>query len=234
MSLRSHPNPLLRSLVPPDGIESPGMYYRFMRWMCQAFIATWWKVRVFNRHYEPHEGGAVYVSNHQSFMDPMLVGMALRRPMSFMARDSLFRAPGFGRLIESLNAFPVKRGTADTGALREAMRRLKAGKQVLVFAEGTRTSDGTVGPFLPGVALPARRAAKWIVPVVIDGAFEAWPRTSALPRPGNVVVQYARPLSRAEARKLEPTDFVRRVRDTIIEMQTDVRRRLGRPALKYD
>ena len=234
MSLRSHPNPLLRWPTRRDGVETPGMFYRFMRQMCHAFIATYCKVRVFNRHYEPHEGGAVYVSNHQSFMDPMLVGMGLRRPMSYMARDTLFRAPPFRHLIESLNAFPVKRGTADTRALKEAMRRLKAGKQVLVFPEGTRTRDGTVGPFLPGVALPARRAAQWILPVVIDGAFEAWPRTSALPRPGSVVVQYGRPISRAEARKLEPKELVRRVRDTIIEMQTEIRRRVGRPALKYD
>jgi len=233
-ALRSHPNPLLRSLVPPDGIESPEMYYRFMRRMCHVFIATWWKVRVFNRHYEPHAGGAVYVSNHQSFMDPMLVGMALRRPMNFMARDSLFRTPGFRHLIESLNTFPVKRGTADTKALKEAMRRLKAGKQVLVFPEGTRTRDGRIGPFLPGVAVPARRAAEWIVPVVIDGAFEAWPRTSILPRPGSVVVQYARPIPRAGARRLQPANLVRRVRDKIIEMQTEVRRRVGRPALNYD
>jgi len=233
-ALRSHPNPLLRSLVPHEGIEAPDMYYRFMRRICQAFLAAYWKVRVLNRHYEPHVGGAVYVSNHQSFMDPMLVGMALRRPMNFMARDSLFRAPRFRHLIESLNAFPVKRGTPDTGALKEAMRRLKAGRQVLVFAEGTRTNDGRIGPFLPGVALPARRAAQWIVPVLIDGAFEAWPRTSALPRPGSVVVQYARPISRAEARRLKPLDLVRRMRDTIIEMQIKVRRRVGRPALKYD
>ena len=232
-STRSFPNPLLRGLRLPDTIQSANPWYGTMRWGLRLLMPMVWKVRVFGRHNEPEEGGVVYISNHQSFLDPMLMSFALRRPMSYMARDTLFRMPGFRHIIESLNAFPVRRGTADTGAMKEAMRRLKAGRQVVVFAEGTRTADGSVGPFLPGVALLAQRAAEWTVPVVIDGAFEAWPRTQKLPSPGGIVVQYGPPIARDEARRHKPQEFIDRIRDIIVEMQADVRRRAGKPALDY-
>ena len=87
---------------------------------------------------------------------------------------------------------------------------------------------------LPGVALLSQRAADWTVPVCIDGAFEAWPRRQALPRPGSIVVQYARPIPQAEARKIKPRQFVERIRRTLIGIQAQIRSRAGRPALVYD
>ena len=231
----SFPNPDLSGLRLPRGVPGPSLFYIFMRRFFQVTISLGCNIRVYNRHFEPTRGGAVYICNHQSFLDPVLMSFALRRPMSYMARDTLFHVPLFKRFITALNAFPVRRGTADTGAMKEAMRRLKAGGQVVVFAEGTRTLDGRIGRFLPGVVLLAQRSAEWIVPVVIDGAYEAWPRTQILPSPGSSIsVQYAQPIHRDEARKMDAKTFINHVRNVIVEMQTEVRRRAGRPELKYD
>ncbi len=230
----SLPNPRLRSLRPPAGVPAPNPWYRFMRRFFQVTMCAFWKIRVFDRHREPAEGSVVYIANHQSFLDPMLMSFALRRPVNYMARDSLFRTPGFRRVIESLNAFPVRRGTADLSAMKEAMRRLKAGGQVVVFAEGTRTRDGRIGPFLPGVALLSQRAADWTVPVLIDGAYEAWPRTQPLPSPGSIVVRYGEPIAREQARAMDGEAFVAGVRRTLIDLQADTRRRVGRPPLHDD
>jgi len=232
-STRSHPNPLLRRIRLPKTIESSNPFYFAMRWGLRVTMPAAWKARVYGRHNEPAEGGVVYISNHQSFLDPMLVGFGLIRPLSYMARSTLFDTPGLKQLISFLNAFPVKRGTADTGALKEAMRRIKRGGQVLIFAEGTRTRDGLISPFLPGVALLAQRAAKWIVPVVIDGAFEAWPRTRGLPGAGHIVVSFGEPIAQEHARRFKPAPLVEHIRQIMIQMQTGVRRRLGRPELKY-
>lgn len=234
MRLTSHPNPLLRGWRLPEGATTPNPYYRFCRAMLRVLMPAIWKVRVFNRHYEPAGGGAVYICNHQSFLDPLLMSFALKRPMNYMARDSLFHFPLFKQLIRSVNAFPVRRGTADLTAMKEAMRRIKANGQVVLFAEGTRTLDGRIGPFLPGVAVLAQRCAEWTVPVLIDGAYECWPRTQALPYVGDIVVQYGRPISREEARGLSAEDFVSGVRRQLIDIQAEVRLRLGRPALKYE
>ena len=231
---RSHPNPQLSlPLNWPDATPGPNLWYRLMRRVFQVFMGGLWKLRIYNRHYEPTTGGAVYVCNHQSFLDPMLMSLALRRPMNFMARDSLFKGRVFRPLIESLNAFPVRRGKADTAALKESMRRLKAGQQLVVFAEGTRTRDARIGPLLPGVALLSQRAAEWTVPVVIDGAFEAWPRNRALPSAGLVTVQYGRPIPRSEARQKSAEELMTGIRQTLIDIQSDLRRRVGRPTLEY-
>lgn len=138
----------------------------------------------------PRDGGVILASNHQSFLDPVLVAVPLHRGVTFMARDTLFRFFPFRLLISSLGAFPVQRGTADLGAMREAIRRLEAGQALLVFPEGTRTKDGRVGRMRAGIGLLASRARVPVVPVRISGAFESWPRSSKLPRPKPVTVRY--------------------------------------------
>jgi 1-acyl-sn-glycerol-3-phosphate acyltransferase len=163
----------------------------------------------------------------------MLMSFALRRPMNYMARESLFANPVFRYLIESLNAFPVRRGQADTAAIKESMRRLKAGGQVVVFAEGTRTHDGRIGRFLPGVALLCRRAADWTIPVLIDGAYEAWPRNRAFPSPGRVVVQYGQPIPRDAAQRCNGQELVDKIRRELIEIQHQVRIWAGREPFDY-
>lgn len=234
MRITSHANPRFGSWGFAPGVQVPTPHYRLWRLALRILMPAFLRVRVFNRHYEPVEGGAIYICNHQSFLDPLLMAFALQRPMNFMARDSLFHMPGFKQLITSVNAFPVKRNSADTGAMKEAMRRIKSGSQVVVFAEGTRTRDGRIGAFLPGVALLAQRVAKWTVSVVIDGAFECWPRTRMLPSLGSIVVRYAKPIPQEQARQMAPEEFLAGVRGTMIDMQADIRRRVGRPALAYE
>ena len=164
----------------------------------------------------------------------MIVGLPLRRSMNFMARHTIFKFKPLARMITSVNTFPIHRGKADLAGMKEAMRRLKAGGQLVVFAEGTRTTDGKIGPFLPGVAALAQRAADWIVPVVIDGAFEIWPKTQKLPSLGELVVQYGRPIPRDQAKAMTSDELVETIRKRMIDIQTEVRTRLGKPALKYE
>lgn len=127
----------------------------------------------------PRGGGVLLVANHQSHFDPPAIGSALvriGRSCTFLARDSLFRNPVFGLLIRTLDAHPVKRDAGDAGAMKRTIELLRAGHAVLVFPEGTRTADGTIKPFKRGVVLLFKRAGVPVVPVAIEGAFNAWPR----------------------------------------------------------
>lgn len=232
--LPTFPNTRLCSWTMPEGLQNSPLFYRLARHLLRVAMPALWKLRVFGRHHEPTSGGVAYVANHQSFLDPIVVSVGLQRPVNYMARDNLFHHPAMKRLFDNLNAFPVRRGTADLTAIKEGMRRIKAGGQVLVFAEGTRTPDGRIARMLPGVAMLAQRAAEWTVPVVIDGAFEGWPRTQILPSPGNVVVQFGEPIPRAQAQAYDAQEFVDHIRSLLIDMQTDLRRRVGRPALHYE
>ena len=139
-------------------------------------------------------GGMLIACNHQSFYDPVLVGMALPRPISYLARQSLFDVPGFGRLIWAVGARPVRRGAVNAEALRTVMRLLRQGEALLMFPEGTRTHDGELGRFSPGAAAVAIRCGVPVLPVCIEGAFRSWPRTHALPMPSPIAVAFGRPM----------------------------------------
>lgn len=172
------------------------VWYGFLRILAQLVFPAFWRYRSFGRENIPDSGGVLIVSNHQSYADPLLIGVGLNRQIHIMARRSLFHKHVLFRwLILSLNAFPLNNNGSDVGAIKEAIRRLKRGNLVLMFPEGTRTGDGSIGEIHPGIAAIARRSCTPVVPAVIEGAFETWPRTRKLFRFGPAVkVAFGRPL----------------------------------------
>jgi 1-acyl-sn-glycerol-3-phosphate acyltransferase len=168
--------------------------YLIAKWICRAFfVLVFWTKRYDPRNV-PAAGAVIIASNHQSYFDPVIVGSCNRRIMQYMARDTLFRNRMFGRLIRTFNAFPVKRGATDVTAIKHSLRLLREGKALLLFPEGTRTADGRIGPAQPGVVALARRSRAPIVPVAVDGVYEAWPRGQRLPRWARFHVAYGEPL----------------------------------------
>ncbi|MCG3129039.1 MAG: 1-acyl-sn-glycerol-3-phosphate acyltransferase [Phycisphaerae bacterium] len=170
----------------------------------------------------PLTGGVLILSNHQSYLDPILVGMPLFREAAFMARDTLFRG-ALGRLIRHLNAFPVRRATADVSAIKETLRRLRTGWAVIAFPEGTRSVDGSIGTMRSGMAVIARRAEVPIVPAFIDGAFEAWPRNARWPQPHTINVAYGAPIAPAEYAGLSDDQLIELVRTRIESLRVATR-----------
>jgi 1-acyl-sn-glycerol-3-phosphate acyltransferase len=193
--------------------------YAGVRLFSQMLFIYLFRGRVFGTLRVPRHGGVLLVSNHQSFLDPVLATFALPRECSYMARATLFDSKWLGPVIKRLNAFPVKRGTADMGAIKETLRRLKQGKVVLAFPEGTRTVDGSIGPMRTGVVLLARKARVPIVPTLILGAYESWPRTAKLPRPRPILVAYANPIWPEEHRDWSDEECVEAVRRRIVELR---------------
>ncbi len=193
-------------------------WYRFCQTLCQLALIWPVRLRVFGLRYVPRSGGALLVANHQSFFDPVLSAVALPREVSFMARDTLFGSGLFTRLIVSLNAFPVKRGSADLSAMKEALRRLRSGAALTVFPEGTRTPDGSIQAMQAGVMLLARRSNVPLVPTLILGAFEAWPRKRKFPLPGPILVAYAPPLTPQKYAGLDDESCMRIVRGRIVDL----------------
>lgn len=181
---------------PSPGAAPPHrrLWYRFCQLICQGVFLLYFRGRVFGTAHVPRTGAVILVCNHQSFLDPVLATLALPRECDYMARDTLFHHRVLRRLIESLNAYPVRRGQADVAAVRESLRRLHAGRVLTAFPEATRTFDGRIGPLHAGAALLARRSGAPLVPTLILGAFEAWPRQARWPRPAPVIVAYGPPL----------------------------------------
>jgi 1-acyl-sn-glycerol-3-phosphate acyltransferase len=155
-------------------------WYALLQQVARVLFVLVFGIRVYHRRRLPRQGGVLVIANHQSYLDPVLAAVGMPRPYHPMARESLFQFAPFRWLIRSLYAFPVRRGKADLGTVREALRRLKAGAVVLMFPEGTRTRDGSISRLHGGPVTIAVRAGVPVVPMVIDGAFEAWPRRGRL------------------------------------------------------
>ena len=154
--------------------------------MVQATIRTFgrqfWNLRIRHANRVPRRGGVIIASNHQSFLDPPLVGSCLQREICYMARRTLFEIPVLGRLIRMSNAFPVDRESADIKSMKTAINLLRNGEALLVFPEGTRSEDGSLGRLKPGIRILAARANVPVVPVLIQGAHCVWPKGRRFPR----------------------------------------------------
>ena len=138
----------------------------------------------------PDTGAVIIAPNHQTFADPPLVTIPVRRPIHYMAWNRLFAVPLFGRLIRRLRAFPVEIEGIDGRAVRAAVRLLKAREALMIFPEGGRTPDGRLQPFKLGAFRLAVAHDTPVLPVTIAGAWNAWPPGRALPRPGRVTITY--------------------------------------------
>ncbi len=139
------------------------------------------------------KGPLVFVSNHASNLDPIYVGCIIPPMIHNLAKKELFKVPFVGQWIWLVGAMPVDRESADSGALRRAVDLVKNGGRLLLFPEGTRTRDGSLGPGLPGVGMIASMSRARVVPVYIDGTFEAMPRGVSGIRPHKVVVNCGEP-----------------------------------------
>lgn len=150
----------------------------------------------------PANGGGLILVNHQSFLDPLMVGLPLRRPISYVARDSLFPVPFIGWLLRNTYVMPINRDSASTESVREAVRRMQHGFLVGVFPEGTRCTNGRMGPFKPGFIALARRGKLPIYPVGISGAYRAMPRGKLMLYFRDVRVVFGEPIPADEVARL--------------------------------
>ena len=135
-------------------------------------------------------GPVILASNHQSYLDPPLAGIACKRAIYFLTRKSLLQVPVVGWLLPKLNVIPVDQEGTDRSALKALIRILERGDGALVFPEGGRTLDGNLQPALPGIGLVIAKTHAPVVPMRIFGAREAWPRNGRLRlfRPITIVV----------------------------------------------
>jgi 1-acyl-sn-glycerol-3-phosphate acyltransferase len=138
----------------------------------------------------PEMGAALIVPNHQSYLDPLLVGAAVPRSVRYMTMKQLFRWPLLASFLRFYGAFPVATRSADKAAIKSTLKFLKAGELVIIFPEGGRTRDGKMMPFFQGFARIALLRNVSIVPVTVTGAHRVWPPARRFPIPHKVRVTF--------------------------------------------
>lgn len=183
-------------------------FYRVMRMVARVVFILWFRIRVEGRHHVPLEGGGMLLSTHQSGIDPILVGLACNRNLNFLARSTLFKNPAFSFLLRILDSIQIDRERGGLSGLREMLSRLRSGELVLLFPEGTRTADGSIGTLKPGFLPIAKRSEVPLIPVAIVGAFECMPKGSRWLFPLPIAVVFGKPLLAQEYRELTEQQII--------------------------
>ena len=166
----------------------------------------------------PKTGGVLFVANHQSNFDiPILVGH-VPRDKGFIAKLELLKVPSFSRWMKYIGCIFIDRNDPRQSltAINDAAERLKSGHSIVIFPEGTRSADGTVGPFKAGGLRLAMKAGVPIVPVTISGSKNIMPKGSSLIKSAHVNVLISPPLMPDEFKEMGSNQISEVVRNTII------------------
>lgn len=210
------------------------IFYRIVRSTVVTGSILFCRVKIHGRKNIPKKGAVLVLSNHQSYLDPMLCQMASARGFWYIARDTLYDEPIFGRMLAKLHTIPIRRGEADIASMRKIIEKLKNGQAVGLFPEGTRTLDGKISAIKPGVSLLSRRTGAPVVPAVIDGAFECWPKKQKRPKffcKG--IVKFAEPISAESIKEMGDVEFAKRLTTQLRQMQNEIRLEQGKEPIEY-
>ena len=135
--------------------------------MLLIYFRIVYRIKVTGIENIPRDGGVVLCANHQSIKDPIIVGILVKRRVSFMAKKELFKNKIVGLVLKGIDVFPVERNSTDLKAYKKAIKLLKKGKALGIFAQGTRSSELDVSKGKSGAVFFALSAGVPIVPIGI-------------------------------------------------------------------
>jgi len=165
-----------------------------VRWMFRIQLTLAYRFRVHGLENFPESGSTLICSNHQSFLDPVVIGIASPQPLNYLARQTLFKVKPLQKFLTLNDAIPIDRESIGLAGVKESLKRLKRGEMLVMFPEGTRSADGELLPFKPGFELLARRTKSRLLPIALDGCYQAFPRNAKLPKFGEIRVVIGKPI----------------------------------------
>jgi len=147
----------------------------------------------------PLKDSFIMVSNHGSLLDPPLLGHALGRNISFMAKAELFKIPFLGFIIKACGAYPVKRGIVDKNTIKTACKKLSNDNSIGIFIDGTRQKNGRVNKPKQGAALLAFKNQKLLLPVAIVNSHRLIRFKFFIPMFSKIVIKVEKPVQPPES-----------------------------------
>jgi 1-acyl-sn-glycerol-3-phosphate acyltransferase len=214
--------------APPAETGFRSLWYNIMHMAGMAGFSLGYSFRFEGTRHVPKTGPVLVLANHQSYFDPWIVGLAVKRHLTYLARKTLFKNPVFAAIIRSLNAVAIDQEGVGKEGIRTIVQELEARHAVVVFPEGSRTPDGVMHPLRPGVHLIIKRIPAAIVPVGIAGAYHAWPIWRPYPvaaplflppGPGTIAVSIGKPIPSQRFADLPREQAAQELFDEIQKMQ---------------
>ena len=152
------------------------LLYLLVRGSASCFFRSLFNYKVIGREKLIEDGPAIIVANHQSFLDPPLVGSLYRNEVFFLARKTLFDAPVLKQVLPHCNVIPIDQTRPDPASIIQVLRTVKNGGRIIIFPEGSRCPDGQILDAMPGIGLILSKLASVPVqPVRIEGAYDCLP-----------------------------------------------------------
>ncbi len=154
--------------------------YHFLKILLSPFIYFFYNLKVEGKENIPCTGAAILAPNHRSNLDPLMVAVAVRRDIIFLAKEQLFQNKILKKFFESLELIPVKRDNNDIAALRAALRVLKKNKILGIFPEGTRVEEGQEQVAKEGIALLSSKSKSPIIPITIRANYKIFGKNKVI------------------------------------------------------
>jgi 1-acyl-sn-glycerol-3-phosphate acyltransferase len=208
------------------------MLFSIIKFIAYPLFRVLFSVEHYGVENVPEDGAVIIAGNHPSYLDPLLVGLPIKRTIRFMAWDALFKVPALGQIIKAVGAFPVdiRKGHGEA-AFRQASRVLESGDALGIFPEGQRSEQAAMGELRTGVARLAIDTGAPIVPVTIGGATRAWPKWKLLPRSAKIIVRYHEPIRLSDLDRTTNRDNREYHREVMLRVADSINRSLA-PAIR--
>lgn len=163
------------------------MWYGIFRIIIGIVLKAFFGLKVEGLENLPQKTNFILVANHDSFLDPLAIGVAIPRRIYWIALSDFYNKFGLSWFMRKTGAQPT--GKSATGLLK----LLNEDKNVGLFPEGARSHDGKIGEFKRGAALLAMKSGRPILPCAIIGAYEAFPRKARFPKFLPIKVKIGKP-----------------------------------------
>lgn len=199
-------------------------FYNVLRAIFRLTGVVLYRFRFHGADKIPREGGGLVCANHQSNLDPAVVGMCFSQRINYLAKQTLFKFP-LSIIINLLDGIPIDRSGMGIAGIKETLKRAKRGELILIFPEGQRTFDGEMLEFMAGFVTVAKRTKVPLIPVGLDGSFHAWPRTTLIPKPGTIHVVFDYPVQPEEYLDLSDEEIVQLLESRIQKCFKEARKR---------
>lgn len=193
------------------------MFYKLWWLVLTGPIRLYWRVRVEGREYLPRKGGVILASNHQSGLDPVVVGGIVSRPIYWLAKIEYVITPKVAWFFKSVGVIPVNRDAPEHEALEHAADAVRAGKIFGIYPEGTRSPDGRIYRGYTGVARIAEMTGAPVVPCGVLNTREALPKGKIMARPLKCEVRFGAPLYFKMGTGEDPHEAYRRFTDEVLD-----------------
>ncbi|HBZ96951.1 MAG TPA: hypothetical protein DEO57_03820 [Phycisphaerales bacterium] len=200
--------------------------------VCRSVLWMFYRCRWYGYEHVPRHGAALFISNHQSHFDPVLLGVILRdRCPRALARETLRTDSKFwGWMIgTAYDSIWLSQDRSDPGAMKVALNELAEGRITMIYPEGARTRDGSIQPFKRGAFLLIKRGKAPVVPAAIEGAHDVWPRGQSKPSlRGRIKVKLGEPIQAEELIEMGAEAALTLIHERIETMRLELREQMRR------